>query len=71
MLPAAQIMMSEGCSEIVDDANDFALRDGRIFAETVDAIYFFFPGGAESSDFRLVALRQLCNRRSLAAALRW
>jgi len=35
--------------EVVDDTDDFSLRDRRIFTETVDAIDFFFQFARKSA----------------------
>src|SRR5208282_1560059 len=43
-----------GLREIVDDSDDFSLRDRRRLANSVDAVHFIFPAGAEFVNFRAI-----------------
>ena len=62
--------------EIVYDADDFALRDGRRLVNSVDAVDFIFPAGAEFVDLGAIAffhgefaqgLLQLCDCQARVA----
>ncbi len=44
-----------GLREIIYDADDFALRDGRRLVNSVDAVHFIFPAGAEFVDLCAIA----------------